>query len=84
MVTGIIIGPYVLNLFDPRGWGGGSDTTGNAITLEVTRIVIAISVFAVGVELPKVGDTRSSGFSPFHLRTERLHTYPSPRGVRLY
>ena len=53
-MTGIIIGPYALNFFDPRGWGNGNDTTANEITLEVTRVVIAISVFAVGVELPKV------------------------------
>jgi len=53
-VTGIIIGPYALGLFNPRGWGGGQTETAEEITLEVTRVVIAISVFAVGVELPKV------------------------------
>ncbi|WVO20068.1 uncharacterized protein IAS62_001358 [Cryptococcus decagattii] len=52
-LVGIIIGPHCLNLFNPLGWGGGSESTADDITLEVTRVVIAISVFAVGVELPK-------------------------------
>ncbi|KAL7424027.1 hypothetical protein Q5752_001612 [Cryptotrichosporon argae] len=50
---GIILGPYVSNLFDPYEWGGSSETVTDEITLEVTRVVIAIGVFAVGVELPK-------------------------------
>lgn len=54
VVTGIIIGPYALGLFDPHKWGNGHEEIANEITLEVTRIVIAVSVFAVGVELPKV------------------------------
>lgn len=53
-IFGIIIGPHVLNLFDPYGWGGSSTDSTDEITLEVTRVVIAIGVFAVGVELPKV------------------------------
>ncbi|KAE8539786.1 hypothetical protein D1P53_003723 [Cryptococcus gattii VGV] len=52
-LVGIIIGPHCLNLFNPLAWGGGSESTADDITLEVTRVVIAISVFAVGVELPK-------------------------------
>jgi NhaP-type Na+/H+ or K+/H+ antiporter len=52
-LTGIIIGPYAANLFDPGDWGGGNDSVVEEITLEVTRVVIAIGVFAVGVELPK-------------------------------
>ncbi|KAI5123463.1 hypothetical protein M0805_008833 [Coniferiporia weirii] len=52
-VFGVIIGPYGANLFDPRSWGGGSDETVNAITLEVTRVILAVGVFAIGVELPK-------------------------------
>ncbi|TXT15977.1 hypothetical protein VHUM_00480 [Vanrija humicola] len=52
-VVGIILGPYVLNLFDPYGWGGNKQHVTDEITLEVTRVVIAIGVFAVGVELPK-------------------------------
>ncbi|KAH9935576.1 Sodium/hydrogen exchanger family-domain-containing protein [Fomitopsis serialis] len=46
---GIIIGPYCANAFDPRSWG---DHT-NAITLEVMRVVLAIGLFAIGVELPQ-------------------------------
>lgn len=46
-------GPYAIGLFDPRSWGGGSTATSNAVTLEVTRVVLAVGVFAIGVELPK-------------------------------
>ncbi|KAG8987730.1 hypothetical protein FRB90_003173, partial [Tulasnella sp. 427] len=51
-IFGIIIGPYAIGLFDPRAWGGGNVQVSNAITLEVTRVVLAIGVFAIGVELP--------------------------------
>lgn len=47
------LGPYCANIFDPRSWGDGSSGTVNAITLEFTRVVLAIGVFAIGVELPK-------------------------------
>ncbi|KAF8504889.1 Sodium/hydrogen exchanger family-domain-containing protein [Russula emetica] len=47
---GVIIGPYGLKIFDPRSW---ENSTSESITLEFTRVVIAIGVFAVGVELPK-------------------------------
>ncbi|KAI0087886.1 Sodium/hydrogen exchanger family-domain-containing protein [Irpex rosettiformis] len=50
---GVVIGPYGANIFDPRSWGNGSRDTVNEITLEVTRVVLAIGVFAIGVELPK-------------------------------
>ncbi|KAI0372268.1 hypothetical protein BV20DRAFT_964406 [Pilatotrama ljubarskyi] len=50
---GVVIGPYGANIFDPRGWGGGDRETMNTIALEVTRVVLAIGVFAIGVELPK-------------------------------
>ncbi len=40
-------------MFDPRSWGSGNPDTVNAITLEFTRVVLAIGVFAIGVELPK-------------------------------
>ncbi|KAJ6478786.1 Sodium/hydrogen exchanger family-domain-containing protein [Mycena vitilis] len=49
---GVVIGPYGANIFNPRGWGGDDETT-NVITLELTRVVLAIGVFAIGVELPK-------------------------------
>ncbi|KAB5596381.1 Na+/H+ antiporter Nha1 [Ceratobasidium theobromae] len=51
-VFGIIIGPYVAGIFDPRGWASSHEVV-NEITLEVTRVVLAIGVFAIGVELPK-------------------------------
>lgn len=47
-VMGIALG-YAAGGFIPRTWGGNFDL----VTLEVTRVVIALSVFAVGVELPK-------------------------------
>ncbi|KIM28941.1 hypothetical protein M408DRAFT_328997 [Serendipita vermifera MAFF 305830] len=49
---GVIIGPYGANIFNPRSWGNGSEETVSAITLEVTRVVLAVGVFAIGVELP--------------------------------
>ncbi|KAG0100656.1 hypothetical protein BGZ93_008593 [Podila epicladia] len=45
---GIIIGPYAIGIFDPLGWGE-FDT----VTLEFTRIVIAVQVMAAGVSLPR-------------------------------
>ena len=47
------VGPYGANIFNPRDWGGGDIDTTNTITLEFTRVVLAIGVFAIGVELPK-------------------------------
>ena len=44
-------GPYGAGVFDPRSWG--DHRTETAITLELTRVVLAIGVFAIGVELPK-------------------------------
>jgi hypothetical protein len=49
-------GPYAIGLLDPNAWGGhheGYNEVANEITLEVTRVVLAIGVFAIGVELPK-------------------------------
>lgn len=62
-VVGIIIGPHCLKLFDPYKWGGDDEEVTWEITLEVTRVVIALSVFAVGVELPKVGHVERRGDS---------------------
>lgn len=45
---GVLIGPYVANIFDPRAWATSSDT----VTLEITRLVLAAGLFAIGVELP--------------------------------
>ncbi|KAJ7359703.1 Sodium/hydrogen exchanger family-domain-containing protein [Mycena albidolilacea] len=50
---GVVIGPYGANIFNPRGWASNNDETANIITLELARVVLAIGVFAIGVELPK-------------------------------
>ncbi|KDR83246.1 hypothetical protein GALMADRAFT_134731 [Galerina marginata CBS 339.88] len=55
-IFGIIIGPYCADIFNPRAWASSTSTSEqvtNTITLEFTRIVLAIGVFAIGVELPK-------------------------------
>ncbi|KAI6026254.1 Sodium/hydrogen exchanger family-domain-containing protein [Pisolithus microcarpus] len=41
---GVLMGPYVADVFSPRSWG----TEQNTITLEVMRIVLATGLFAVG------------------------------------
>lgn len=46
-IFGLIIGPHAANIFVPGTWGNV-----DRITLEVSRIVLIIQVFAVGVELP--------------------------------
>ncbi|KAG0144420.1 hypothetical protein CROQUDRAFT_95011 [Cronartium quercuum f. sp. fusiforme G11] len=51
LMIGIILGPQVTGSFDPHSWGGGSNL--NELTSDLTRIVIALSVSIVGVELPK-------------------------------
>ncbi|KAG6856428.1 hypothetical protein H0H87_004554 [Tephrocybe sp. NHM501043] len=43
----------MFSLFLREKWGGGDEETTNVITLEFTRVVLAIGVFAIGVELPK-------------------------------
>ncbi|GAA5888311.1 hypothetical protein JCM16303_004202 [Sporobolomyces ruberrimus] len=48
---GIAFASYGAGIFAPRTWASGHHA--DEITLELTRIVIALSVFAVGVELPK-------------------------------
>ncbi|KAK5829337.1 Sodium/hydrogen exchanger family-domain-containing protein [Linnemannia elongata] len=47
-VFGIIIGPYAIGIFDPTGW-----EKYDSVTLEFTRIVIAVQVMAAGVSLPR-------------------------------
>lgn len=49
----LIPGPYGAGVFDPRSWANGNEQITNTITLEFTRVVLAIGVFAIGVELPK-------------------------------
>ncbi|KAH9994934.1 Sodium/hydrogen exchanger family-domain-containing protein [Russula compacta] len=46
---GVLLGPHVLNVFDPRSWTGVTDL----LTREIMRIVLATGLFAIGVELPK-------------------------------
>ncbi|GAA5973897.1 hypothetical protein JCM11641_001205 [Rhodosporidiobolus odoratus] len=48
---GIAFSAYGAGIFAPRTWASGHHT--DELTLELTRIIIALSVFAVGVELPK-------------------------------
>ncbi len=45
---GILIGPHVLDIFNPRSW---TDIT-DILTREVMRIVLVIGLFAIGVGLP--------------------------------
>lgn len=42
------MGPCCADAFNPRGWALES----GAITLEVMRVVLAVGLFAIGVELP--------------------------------
>jgi len=51
VIFGILLGPYVTGLFDPRSWNEGHSF--NQVTRELSRIVVALSVFAVGLDLPK-------------------------------
>ncbi|KIJ25190.1 hypothetical protein M422DRAFT_193775, partial [Sphaerobolus stellatus SS14] len=55
---GVVMGPYGANLFNPRSWVTSESNLVDSqqlqtLTLEVSRIVLAIGVFAIGVELPK-------------------------------
>jgi len=43
------MGPYCVNAFNPRRWAPES----GVITLEVMRVVLAVGLFAIGVELPE-------------------------------
>ncbi|CAN6623886.1 na(+)/H(+) antiporter [Trichomonascus vanleenenianus] len=47
-IFGVIIGPHCLNWFVPTSWGNT-----DYITLEISRIVLIVQIFAVAVELPK-------------------------------
>ncbi|PFH50973.1 hypothetical protein AMATHDRAFT_192267 [Amanita thiersii Skay4041] len=46
---GVLMGPHVAGVFDPRSWTKEVD----AVTLEVMRVVLATGLFAIGVELPR-------------------------------
>jgi len=61
-----LTGPYAIDLVNPHAWGGGHEQNNekvNEITLEVTRVVLAIGVFAIGVELPKVSPWSSVSYT---------------------
>ncbi|KAK0475792.1 Sodium/hydrogen exchanger [Armillaria novae-zelandiae] len=45
---GVLVGPYGWGIFDPHSWGSS-----HKVTLEVMRVVLAIGLFAIGVELPR-------------------------------
>lgn len=47
-LIGILLGPRVANVFTPAQWGLG-DTT----MQEVTRVIVAVQCFTIGVELPQ-------------------------------
>ena len=47
-IYGLIVGPHCLNWFNPISWGNT-----DSITLEITRIVLCLQIFAVAVELPR-------------------------------
>lgn len=46
---GVILGPYVLNIVDPRSWTRETDI----LTREFMRVVLVIGLFAIGVDLPE-------------------------------
>lgn len=47
-IFGLIVGPVCLNWFNPLKWGNS-----DSITLEITRVVLCLQIFAVAVELPR-------------------------------
>lgn len=47
-IFGLIVGPVCLDWFNPLEWGNS-----DVITLEITRIVLCLQIFAVAVELPR-------------------------------
>jgi NhaP-type Na+/H+ or K+/H+ antiporter len=48
VLYGAILGPQALNIITPRQWGMNDE-----ILQEVTRIIVGVQCFAVGIELPK-------------------------------
>ncbi|KAF2435872.1 Sodium/hydrogen exchanger [Tothia fuscella] len=47
-IVGIILGPRGANIFTPEKWGYGDD-----VVQELTRVIVGIQCFDVGVELPR-------------------------------
>jgi NhaP-type Na+/H+ or K+/H+ antiporter len=48
VLFGILLGPYALNVITPHEWGLHDGTI-----QEITRVVVGIQCFAVGIDLPK-------------------------------
>ena len=48
LLFGILVGPRILNIIDPISLGFGDD-----VVLEMTRVILGVQCFAIGVELPK-------------------------------
>ncbi|KAF8865224.1 Sodium/hydrogen exchanger [Acephala macrosclerotiorum] len=51
VLYGIILGPAVLGILIPKHWGVKDED--DEIVQEITRVIVAIQCFAVGIELPK-------------------------------
>ncbi|KAE8442860.1 hypothetical protein EG329_002602 [Mollisiaceae sp. DMI_Dod_QoI] len=51
VLYGILLGPAVLRIIVPKHWGFKDED--DDIVQEITRVVVAIQCFAVGIELPK-------------------------------
>ncbi|KUJ24553.1 Na(+)/H(+) antiporter-like protein [Mollisia scopiformis] len=51
VLYGIILGPAVLSILIPKQWGVKDED--DEIVQEMTRVIVAIQCFAVGIELPK-------------------------------
>jgi NhaP-type Na+/H+ or K+/H+ antiporter len=49
VLFGILLGPYALNIITPRLWG-----LNDGFIKEITRVIVGIQCFAVGIELPKL------------------------------
>jgi NhaP-type Na+/H+ or K+/H+ antiporter len=48
VLWGILLGPYALNIIAPYQWG-----LNDRIMQEITRVIVGIQCFTVGIELPK-------------------------------
>ncbi|CCH43101.1 Na(+)/H(+) antiporter [Wickerhamomyces ciferrii] len=48
-VTGVIVGPHAANIMNPLEWSDNPDF----LTLEISRIILIVQLFAVSVELPQ-------------------------------
>lgn len=48
-VFGLIVGPHCLGWFDPLSWLENN----KGLTLEISRVLLCVDIFTVGVELPK-------------------------------